>query len=98
MPVAPSPLPEPHPWWVWRAGLDRLASAEIEEWAKLNAAYRARFAFPFVICVRKHTKDEIVAAMKRRLTSSAEAERQEAIRQIHQIAELRLHDLLAGLP
>ena len=81
-----------------RTSLSPYRVFSIEEWAKLNAAYRARFAFPFVICVRKHTKDEIVAAMKRRLTSSAEAERQEAIRQIHQIAELRLHDLLAGLP
>ena len=79
------------------AGLDRLGAAEIEEWTKLNGVYRERFGFPFVICVRKHTKDEIVSAMKRRLERSREMELEEAISQIHQIAELRQHDLLAGL-
>ncbi len=79
------------------AGLDRLGSSEIEGWTKLNAAYRERFGLPFVICVRKHTKDGIVAAIKRRLEGSPSDEQAEAINQIHQIAELRLHDLLAGL-
>jgi OHCU decarboxylase len=78
-------------------GLDRLAEEEIAEWTALNAAYRARFGFPFVICVRLHTKDEIVAAMRRRLGSDVDTERDEAIRQIHDIARLRLSDVMGRL-
>ena len=79
------------------AGLDQLDPREIEEWAKLRSHYRERFCFPFVICVRKHSKDEIIAAMRRRLELAPDAERRQAISQIHQIAELRLRDILAGL-
>jgi|GEM_PF-22972 OHCU decarboxylase len=75
-------------------GLDRLAETELAAWAALNAAYRERFGFPFVICVRLHSKDEIVAAMKRRLGGDVAAEDAEAIRQIHDVARLRLSDLI----
>jgi OHCU decarboxylase len=75
-------------------GLDKLAEAELAEWAALNAAYRQRFGFPFVICVRLHSKDDIVAAMRRRLGGEVAAEVAEAIRQIHDIARLRLSDLM----
>lgn len=78
-------------------GLDRLAEEELAEWAALNAAYRERFGFPFVICVRLHSKDEIVAAMQRRLAGQADTEQAEAIRHIHDIARLRLGDLLARM-
>lgn len=78
-------------------GLDRLAEDEIAEWSALNAAYRETFGFPFVICVRLHTKDEIVAAMRRRLESDAATEEAEAIRQIHDLARLRLADVLVRL-
>src|SRR5438105_7285982 len=33
------------------AGLDRLTEVEYGEFSALNAAYRKRFGFPFVICV-----------------------------------------------
>ena len=65
--------------------------------APLNTAYRARFGFPFVICVRLHSRDQILAAMRRRLEAAPDAETEEAIRQIHDIARLRLDDLLARL-
>lgn len=78
-------------------GLDKLADVELTEWAALNAAYRERFGFPFVICVRLHSKDEIVAAMRRRLNGEAAEEQAEAIRQIHDIARLRLNDVMVRL-
>jgi 2-oxo-4-hydroxy-4-carboxy-5-ureidoimidazoline decarboxylase len=78
-------------------GLDQLGHEEIGRWAALNAAYRKRFGFPFVICVRLHSKDQIVAAMERRLARGEAEERVEAIVQIHDIARLRLEDLLAKL-
>jgi 2-oxo-4-hydroxy-4-carboxy-5-ureidoimidazoline decarboxylase len=38
------------------AGLDRLTPEEIKRFDTLNTSYRARFGFPFVICVREQTK------------------------------------------
>ena len=78
-------------------GLDQLGRAEFERWTALNGAYRERFGFPFIICVRPHSKDEIVAAMERRLKRSEAEECAEAIAQIHDIARLRLEDLMAKL-
>ena len=34
------------------AGLDRLTPAEYDRFHALNAAYREKFGFPFIICVR----------------------------------------------
>jgi 2-oxo-4-hydroxy-4-carboxy-5-ureidoimidazoline decarboxylase len=78
-------------------GLDQLGQDELQRWTALNVAYREAFGFPFVICVRLHSKDEIVAAMERRLRRTEGGERAEAIRQIHDIARLRLADLTARL-
>src|SRR5262249_49025180 len=44
------------------AGLDRLSDAEMAEFQRLNDAYRARFAFPFIVCARLNAKDAIVSA------------------------------------
>ena len=38
------------------AGLDRLTQAEFDRFHALNAAYRERFGFPFIICVRRTDK------------------------------------------
>jgi len=78
-------------------GLDQLDEADLREWALLNAHYRRRFGFPFVICVRLHSREQILAAIRSRLDVNPEAEAGEAIRQIHDIARLRLNDLIARL-
>lgn len=78
-------------------GLDRLTGDEIAEWTRLNSTYRERFGFPFVICVRLHAKAEILSALNRRLGNAVESEMREAIAQIHDIARLRLADLLSRL-
>src|SRR5262245_1035813 len=44
------------------AGLDRLEAEEFARFERLNADYRARFGFPFIICVRRHTRASILAA------------------------------------
>jgi len=74
------------------AGLDRLTSEEYERFHKLNAAYRARFDFPFIICVRLTDKAGILAAMERRLGNDRDAEIATAIGQIGEIVRLRLED------
>ncbi len=78
-------------------GLDRLSPAEIADWRRLNAAYSERFGFPFVICVRLHAKAEILAALHLRIQRTPDEEITEAVTQIHDIARLRLVDLLAKL-
>lgn len=72
------------------AGLDRLTPQEFERFHELNAAYSARFGFPFIICVRMTDKAGILAAMERRLANSPEAEIATAIEQIGHIVRLRL--------
>lgn len=77
------------------AGLDRLSRAEMETISRNNAAYRKRFGFPFIICVRNHDKAGIFASFERRLSNSAEAEFETALQEVYEIARLRLEMLLA---
>jgi len=72
------------------AGLDRLSPAEFDRFHALNAAYREKFGFPFIICVRLTNKAGILAAMERRLGHDRDAEIAEALAQIGDIVRLRL--------
>lgn len=74
------------------AGLDRLSQAEFDRFHALNAAYRGKFGFPFIICVRLTDKAGILAAMERRLANDRDTEVAEAIEQIGEIVRLRLGD------
>src|ERR1700753_3474049 len=38
-------------------GLDRLSDAEFEAFERVNNAYRSKFGFPYIGCVRRHTQD-----------------------------------------
>src|SRR5258708_1906939 len=49
------------------AGLDRLSEAELAQFHQLNDAYRAKFRIPFIVCVRRHSKDSILQQFERRL-------------------------------
>jgi urate oxidase / 2-oxo-4-hydroxy-4-carboxy-5-ureidoimidazoline decarboxylase len=71
------------------AGLDRPGD---ERLSRATAAYRERFGFPFVICVREHTPASIVASAEERLGKSPGEERATAIGEIAKIAALRLED------
>lgn len=74
------------------AGLDRLSEVEFARFHALNAAYRERFDFPFIICVRLTDKAGILAAMEQRLRNDRETEIVTAIAQIGEIVRLRLED------
>ena len=52
-------------------GLDRLSDAEYEAFERVNNAYRAKFGFPYIVCVRRHTRDSILADFERRLPNDA---------------------------
>ena len=75
------------------AGLDRLTSQEYARFHALNAAYSARFDFPFIICVRLTDKAGILAAMEQRLSHGRDEEIATALAQIGEIVRLRLEDL-----
>lgn len=72
------------------AGLDRLSEDEFARFHALNAAYRERFAMPFIICVRLTDKAGILAAMEQRLSNDRDTEIATAIAQIGEIVRLRL--------
>ncbi len=78
------------------AGLDRLSDQEFAAFHRLNDAYRAKFGFPFIICVRRHTKGSILASFAKRLAQMPEAERETALVEIDRIAALRLDALVSG--
>jgi OHCU decarboxylase len=77
------------------AGLDRLTPRQHADLLALTAAYRERFSFPFVVCVREHTADSIIAAAQARLAQDTDAEERTALAEIAKIAALRLDDLVA---
>ena len=79
------------------AGLDRLTAEEYARFERLNAAYRDKFGFPFVIAVRQRDKIAILAAFEARLGHGLDDEVETALVQIAEIAQLRL-DALATDP
>ena len=75
------------------AGLDRLTPEEFARFSRANDAYRERFGFPFVICVREHTKESILRVAAERLEHTKDEEVRVALEEIAKIARLRLEDL-----
>ena len=78
------------------AGLDRLSDEEYARFDRLNRAYRERFGFPFIIAVRRQTRDSILAAYERRLMHDRAAEIACAIEEIGHISRLRLDESVGG--
>ncbi|MCC7320616.1 MAG: allantoinase PuuE [Rubellimicrobium sp.] len=76
------------------AGLDALTDDERAAFGALNTAYVARHGFPFIIAVRDHSKDGILAAMRARIDHDSATEFATACAQVERIAELRLKAIL----
>ncbi len=86
-----------------KAGLTHCTPQEFETIQRLNRDYNARFGFPFILAVRGPrgtglSKREIISTFERRLQGHPEFERQECLRNIHRIAEIRLNDLFGYTP
>jgi OHCU decarboxylase len=81
-----------------RAGLASCTPAHAARLQQLNARYRERFGFPFILAVRGHDPASIIANFERRLESDAESERRSALNQIGTIAAYRLADMVASPP
>ena len=74
------------------AGLDQCTKEEYSEFKKLNDSYK-KFGFPFILAVKGKTKIGILNNFRKRITSDPEIEFDEAIKQVKQIASLRLKEL-----
>jgi 2-oxo-4-hydroxy-4-carboxy-5-ureidoimidazoline decarboxylase len=77
-------------------GLDWLSDAEFAAFERVNNAYRSKFGFPYIVCVRRHTKDSILRDFERRLPNDANTETQKSIAEICRIAALRVDQLVIG--
>ena len=76
------------------AGLDQCTPEEFARLTELNDAYQRTFGFPFILAVKGHTRDSILANMAARLPHDIVSERAEALHQIDRIARFRLDALL----
>lgn len=79
------------------SGLTQCTQEEFDTLQRLNAQYKARFGWPFILAVRGPrglglTRAEIIATFARRLEGHPDVELAECLRQVHRIAELRLDD------
>jgi 2-oxo-4-hydroxy-4-carboxy-5-ureidoimidazoline decarboxylase len=72
------------------AGLDRLSEEEFTRFHRLNEAYGRKFGIPFIVSVRRHTRDSILRQFERRLGHEPAAELATARDEIFRIVALRL--------
>jgi len=72
------------------AGLDQLSDDEYARFHKLNDEYRKKFDIPFIVCVRRHSRDSILREFERRLGNEPAAEEKSALNEVLRIAALRL--------
>ena len=77
-------------------GLDTLSEEEFARFHRLNDAYKAKFGFPFIVCVRRHTRDSILSQFERRLPNDAEAEFAAALQEVFYITRLRIAVKVTG--
>jgi len=77
-------------------GLYRLSDAEYAAFERVNNAYRKKFGFPYIVCVRRHSKDSILRDFERRVPNNKKTEISTSIGEICRIAALRLDQLMAS--
>ena len=76
------------------AKLNDCSKEEFEEFEKLNADYKKKYGFPFIIAVKGKNKDEILNNFRQRIQNDFEIEFNEAKYQVKKIASLRLEGIL----
>ena len=77
-------------------GLDSLGEEEFARFHRLNDAYKAKFGFPFIVCVRRHTRDSILAQFERRLGHDQATEFAAALQEVFFITRLRIAAKVTG--
>lgn len=76
------------------AGLSNCTAPQLARLQALNAEYGKRFEFPFILAVKGHNPDSVIATLAERVTHDAEREREVALHEIFRIAAFRLSDLV----
>ncbi|NEQ96548.1 MAG: 2-oxo-4-hydroxy-4-carboxy-5-ureidoimidazoline decarboxylase [Cyanothece sp. SIO2G6] len=72
------------------AGLNNLTSHESNRLQMLSRAYTNKFGFPFVMAVKRHSINSILATFEQRLQHSIGQEIEQALTEIEKIAWFRL--------
>jgi 2-oxo-4-hydroxy-4-carboxy-5-ureidoimidazoline decarboxylase len=78
------------------SGLGQLTPDEFARFQDLNAAYKKKFGFPFIMAVRGSSKGEILEAFVERLRNTPEEEFDRALGEIEKIARFRLQELVGS--
>ena len=76
------------------AAFGDLTDKERDLFAGLCRQYRGKFGFPFIIAMQGYDKASVLSTLQYRLANTQMEETQEAYKQLEQIAEFRLRDLL----
>lgn len=75
------------------AGIQDCTPEEFARFTALNAAYKARFGFVFIMAVQGSNRQQILAAFEERLHNTPEQEFARALAEINRIALFRLQAL-----
>ncbi|CAD7957088.1 unnamed protein product [Amoebophrya sp. A25] len=78
------------------AGLDQCTRAEYDQFQVLNDAYHKKFGFPFILAVSGRSVAQILATFEDRVSNATDVEFEEALIQVHKIAEIRVQKILVG--
>ena len=70
--------------------------SDTAEISRLNQDYLARFGFPFILCVRRHSRPSVLATFHRRSANTPEQEWAAAMQEVGYITRLRLVDRVEG--
>jgi 2-oxo-4-hydroxy-4-carboxy-5-ureidoimidazoline decarboxylase len=73
--------------------LDQAYAARLPE---LNKSYRTKFGFPFMICVRRHSRESILRQFERWLGNDATTEFAAALQEVFYITRLRVAGKVTG--
>jgi OHCU decarboxylase len=75
-----------------RSGLTRCTPEEFAELTRLNAAYNAKFGWPFILAVKHLDRPTIIRTFAERLAGSAADEFEQCLANIEKITRWRLDD------
>ena len=70
--------------------LAQLSETEAVRWSMLNARYRERFGFPFIVRVAEHDYNSLLAVFEQRLGNDRQSELRIALAEITKISRHRL--------
>lgn len=75
------------------AGIHACTAEEFARFTELNATYKAKFGFPFIMAVKGSNRHQILAAFEARIHHAPEQEFACALAEINKIALFRLQQL-----